>query len=60
MDTIEKDCLRMSETITWRILQEWIAGKGMAVTWESLVRVLRDTELSTLADQIEAEKLRTV
>ena len=37
MDTIEKDCLRMSETITWRILQEWIAGKGVAVMWESLL-----------------------
>ena len=40
-----------------RILQEWMEGKGLPVTWESLVRTLRDTNLSTLADEIQASKI---
>ena len=35
-----------------RVLQEWLEGKGLPVTWESLVQSLRDTGLSVLADQI--------
>ena len=40
-----------------RILQEWLEGKGLPVTWESLVQVLRDTGLSVLADLIQASKV---
>ena len=39
------------------ILQEWFEGKGLPVTWLALIQTLRDTELSILADQIEATKL---
>ena len=48
------------ERITQKILQEWIAGKGLPLTWKSLIKTLRDTGvtgLSILADEIEAKKL---
>ena len=54
---IENDCRGKSETITLRILQEWMEGKGWPVTWESLIKALRDAGLTTLADEIAAKKL---
>ena len=40
------------------ILEEWIAGKGKhLVTWNTLIEVLHDIKLSTLAKKIEAVKL---
>ena len=39
-----------------RVLGEWLEGKGLPVTWETLIKTLRDTELTTLADQIQSEK----
>ena len=43
--------------INIEIIEEWIAGKGKhPVTWKTLTQVLRDIELSTLADEIEAIK----
>ena len=45
------------EQINTEILQEWLIGKGMQpVTWATLIMVLRDIELSTLAGNIEAVK----
>ena len=43
--------------INIEILEEWVAGKGkQPVTWKTLTQVLRDVELSTLAEEIEAIK----
>ena len=40
------------------ILEEWIAGRGKCpVTWNTLIEVLRDTELGTLAREVAAVKL---
>ena len=48
-----------AEWINWDILKRWIQGKGkQPVTWETLVGVLRDIQLKTLADDIEAIKLK--
>ena len=39
------------------ILEEWVDGKGkQPVTWATLVDVLRDTGLTSLANEIAAEK----
>ena len=57
VESIEEYCLRNPEKITRKILQEWLEGKGVPVTWESLVQTLRDTNLSTLADEIQASKI---
>ena len=47
-----------SEQTSMEILEEWIAGRGKhPVTWNTLIEVLHDIELSTLAREIEATKL---
>ena len=46
-----------AEQINTEILQEWLTGRGKKpVTWTTLVKVLRDIELSTLAGDIKAVK----
>ena len=57
VDIIEDECHGKPERITRKILQEWLEGKGIPLTWESLIKTLRDTGLSILADQIEDIKL---
>ena len=43
--------------INIEIIEEWVAGKGKhPVTWKTVTKVLRDIELSTLAEEIEAIK----
>ena len=38
-------------------IEEWVAGKGIhPVNWKTLTEVLRDIELSMLAEEIEAIK----
>ena len=50
-------CFGNPEDVMLMVLQEWLEGKGLPVTWESLIQTLRDTDLSVLADQIQATKL---
>ena len=46
-----------AEQINMEIIQEWLAGRGkQSVTWATLVEILRDIELTTLASEIEAVK----
>ena len=48
-----------SEQASLEFLQEWIAGRGRhPVTWNTLIEVLHDIELSTLAREIEAVKFQ--
>ena len=43
--------------INVEIIEQWITGKGKhPVTWKTLTEVLRDIELSMLAEEIEAVK----
>ena len=40
-----------------KVLQEWIAGRGkLPVCWDTLIEVLQDIDLGTLADDIAAVK----
>ena len=57
INAIDDECRGKLDRIILRILQEWLEGKGLPVTWESLVQTLRDTGLSVLADQIQASKM---
>ena len=41
--------------INLTILQKWLNGTGKPPTWSSLIEVLRDIELNSLADDIENE-----
>ena len=51
---LKQSCLENLEDVVLMILHEWMKGKGLLVTWESLVQALRETELSILAEQIQA------
>ena len=43
--------------INIEIIEEWVSGRSKhPVTWKTLTQVLRDIELSTLADEFEAIK----
>ena len=47
-----------AEQINSEIIQQWIAGRGRhPVTWKTLTETLHDSELNTLAGDIEAVKL---
>ena len=46
-----------AEQINIEILREWLNGRGkQPVTWATLVDVLQDIELSTLASNISTSK----
>ena len=48
-------CLYTPQRINTEILQQWLAGRGkVPVTWATLVEVLHDIGLSTLADDISS------
>ena len=38
VDSIEHDCLRQTHRITLKILQEWLTGKGLPPTWQTLTQ----------------------
>ena len=52
MRSFKQASLGDPEDVVLRVLQEWLEGKGLPVTWESLIQTLRDTDLSVLADKI--------
>ena len=41
------------EEMTMQVLREWLAGKGVEVSWESLIATLRKSKLKLIADQIQ-------
>ena len=41
------------EKITLEVLREWLAGKGVEVSWESLIATLRKSKLQLMAEQIQ-------
>ena len=57
VDSIKIASLGDLEDIVTRILQEWVGGRGAALSWHTLVKTLRDCELAVLADQIQATKI---
>ena len=53
VDSFKQQCLGNPEMITRTILQEWLEGRGVEpVTWETLIKTLRDCDLSALADEV--------
>ena len=56
MPSLREECLGSPEKVVMSILREWVQGKGLPVTWESLIQSLRDSGLSTLADEIATAK----
>ena len=57
VDNIIRECRERAEDINTKILQEWLNGRGkQPVTWTTLVEVLNNIELSTLAGDISTSK----
>ena len=57
VDIITCECRERAEDINTKILQEWLNGRGkQPVTWATLIEILHDIELSTLAGDIRASK----
>ena len=52
VEAIEHECQKNMEKINFAILQRWISGTGLPVTWDSLVQVLHDIGLNVLADEM--------
>ena len=50
---ISECCRGDPERITVEVLREWLAGKGVEVSWESLISTLKNSELSLMAEQIQ-------
>ena len=40
--------------ITMGILQEWLEGRGLPVSWGTLIQTLRDIQLNLLAEEVAA------
>ena len=57
ISSLENQFNNNAERINYSILQEWVDGRGrQPVTWATLVQVLEDIEMSSLADQIRKQK----
>ena len=50
---ITERCHGDPEKIAFEVLREWLEGKGVEVSWDSLIATLRDSELSLMAEQIQ-------
>ena len=57
MQSTTHECRDSPEQINTKVLQEWITGRGrLPVSWNTLIEVLHDIDLGTLADDIAAVK----
>ena len=53
MDNIRANHQGRPKDMAMEVLREWLAGKGVEVTWESLMATLRKSELHLMAYQIQ-------
>ena len=53
MACIREECRGKPEGITLTVLREWLAGRGVEVTWESLIAALKKSKLQLIAKQIQ-------
>ena len=50
---LKQACQGNPDDVVLRILQEWMEGRGVPLTWESLIEALKNTKLFTLADKLK-------
>ena len=50
---ITENCRGDPEKIAFEVLREWLEGKGVEVSWDSLIATLGDCELPLMAEQIK-------
>ena len=53
MANITESCRENPEKMAMEVLRRWLQGKGVEVSWESLIATLRKSKLKLMADQIQ-------
>ena len=53
MAIISENCRGRPKDMAMEVLKEWLAGKGVEVSWDSLIATLRDSELPEMAERIQ-------
>ena len=54
VECLEEECHNKADKVVRKILQEWLEGRGLEpVTRETLIKTLRDSDLSVLADEVQ-------
>ena len=53
MAIISENCRGRPKNMAVEVLREWLAGKGVEVSWDSLIATLKKSELPLMAEQIE-------
>ena len=53
MSIISEDCRGSPVRMTTEVLKEWLGGKGVEVSWESLISTLKKCKLSVLAYEVK-------
>ena len=53
MGIIKSNCHGQAKEITMTVLEAWLQGKGIGVSWESLIETLRSCGLVYRAEQIQ-------
>ena len=53
MAVISENCRGRPEEMAREVLREWLAGKGVEVSWDTHIATLRDSELPLMAQQIQ-------
>ena len=52
MAIISENCRGRPKDMAMEVLREWLAGKGVEVSWNSLIETLKKSKDSFLAEQI--------
>ena len=53
MAVVSENCWRRPEEMAREVLREWLAGKGVEVSWDSLIATLKKSKLPLMAQQIQ-------
>ena len=53
MAIIFDSCQGRPERMTLEVLRQWLVGKGVEVSWESLISTLNKSKLPLMASQIQ-------
>ena len=53
MAIISENCRGRPKDMAMEVLREWLAGKGVEVSWDSLKATLKKSELPLMAEQIQ-------
>ena len=58
VQALKMECQESTYNAVVQILQEWLEERGLEpVTWETLIKTLRDSGLSALADEVQRKQL---